>query len=132
MNRQIHKKTAHPRTPTPHSKSLKTPRSKTSRQSPHPNVVNQGIQTKSPSSSSQAIPKCPHCGGWVIVERVMNFYSDQTLQKCLNCGRILVNSFLPAGVAQPSHMPQPNSESSPIKLDCNFSLRFPNTLKDSR
>lgn len=80
--------------------------------------------TKQITPLNQSASHCPNCGGWIIVERVLDFYSRQTLQKCLNCGRILVNPFLPMNLAQSIGKQTSQSEPHPNKLDSTYFLSF--------
>ncbi len=102
MNDHLKKKTVGPQIRTPAAKSLRHSNRKISQKPPPASLDLQKNHAHNQASSNTAAPSCPYCGGWIIVEWVMDFYHPQTLQKCLNCGRILVNPFLPLTVR---HLP---------------------------
>ncbi len=115
-------------------RSLKTaPFSKSPRKSNRPapqippaNTLGlQKSRTNHQFTLNKAVPSCPYCGGWIIVEKVMDFYNQQALTKCLNCGRILVNPFLSSTIRHPSPIQPTRFVSSPIKLSSNYFLPFP-------
>lgn len=119
MKRLLKKKSAHaqmvPSSPTPKKKRRGT----LSTSNLPPLQTQQTLDMKNVVPPKNG-PSCPYCGGWVIFERVMDFYSRQTLQKCLNCGRILVNPFLPIGLSQAQQKKPHQTKATGNKIDHSY------------
>ena len=134
MNSRFTTKTVRSQGTTSKSKIMKKLRRESSPQKSRAPLIIHETPAENPSSMKNPASQCPHCGGWIIVERVMDFYSHQTLQKCLNCGRILVNPFLPMNIAHPPGMRPLQRESNLIKLASTYLVPFhspENSLENS-